>query len=137
MRFAEGELVCYNKPSGWLADWGPPGPDLCQCSADHCFQADVCSCRTCSRDLRPEECFSINQSYTLGCPSRNMYAKGEVLLMSLEALRHVPILPRGLMTSLLRKKKSLIMIIRHLARIVPLMISPDMRDALGWNKYML
>ena len=41
------------------------------------------------------------------------------------------------MTSLLRKKKSLVMIVRHLARIIPLMTSPEMRNALGWNKLML
>ena len=66
------------------------------------------------------------------------------MLTSLEALRHVPVLPRGLMASLLRKQKSLVMIIRHLARIIrhlariiPLMTSPGMRAALGWDKLML
>ena len=97
LRFAEGELVCYNKPSDWRADWGSPGPDLCQCSATFCFHEDVCSCRTCSRELDADECFSISESFNLGCPTHNMHMRGEILLLSLEALRHVPILPRGMM----------------------------------------
>ena len=95
LRFAEGELVCYNKSSDWRADWGPPGPDLCQSSATFCFHEDVCSCRTCSRELDADECFSISESFNLGCPTHNMHMRGEILLMRLEALLQPQQVPVG------------------------------------------
>ena len=54
-------------------------------------------------------------------------------MLGLEILKNVPVLPKGMLTRLL-KADNLVIVLRLPERIAPLLTSPEIREFLEWSK---